>query len=117
MLGGARYYDVKIDVDFDAGLLPGQDLDAKSDWWDGVVGLRGRGDFNEHWFSTALVDVGGFDSGNDFTWQVLATVGYQFNDAWSAQAGWRYLDIEKEISDEPVQVELDGPIVGFTYRF
>jgi outer membrane scaffolding protein for murein synthesis (MipA/OmpV family) len=48
---------------------------------------------------------------------VLATVGYQFNDTWSAQAGWRYLDIEKEIADEPVQVELDGPIVGFTYRF
>jgi opacity protein-like surface antigen len=84
LLGGARWYDLKIDVDFDEGLL---------------------------------VDVGGFDPENDFTWQVLATVGYQFNDTWSAQAGWRYLDIEKEIADEPVQVELDGPIVGFTYRF
>jgi hypothetical protein len=117
LLGGARWYDLKIDVDFDEGLLPGQDREAHSDWWDGVVGLRGRGNFNERWFSTALIDVGGFDPENDFTWQVLATVGYQFNDAWSAQGGWRYLDIEKEISDQPVQVELDGPIVGFTYRF
>jgi hypothetical protein len=117
LLGGVRYYDLKVEVDLTEGLLRPRELESKSDWWDGVVGFRGRGDFNENIFSTVLVDVGGFDTGSDFTWQALATVGYQFDDRWSAQAGWRYLDVEKEIWGEDVQVELDGPILGFTYRF
>jgi opacity protein-like surface antigen len=117
LLGGLRYYDVKVEASLAPGQLQGREFEADEQWVDGVIGLRGRGDFNEHLFATALVDYGGFDGARDSAWQVLATVGYQFNDRWSAQAGWRYLDIEKEMAGEDVQVELDGPIVGFTYRF
>ena len=61
--------------------------------------------------------MGGFDSGSDSSWQAIGTLGYQFNEKWSAQGGWRYLAIEKEIDGLDVEVDLSGPILGFTYRF
>ena len=69
------------------------------------------------WFAPVLVDYGDLGGGSDTSWQTLATVGYQFNDRWSVQGGWRYLDFEKRINRVDVGTELSGPILGFTMRF
>ena len=47
----------------------------------------------------------------------IATVGYQIDPRWSIQGGWRYMAVEKKIDGRDVEVDLNGPILGFTVRF
>lgn len=118
LLGGFRYVNSQVDLTLKPGLAPRNvDFNIDESWVDPVLGARGRIAFDEHWWGQAAFDVGGFDGSNDFTWQALGTVGYQFNAAWSVQGGYRYLDLQKEMEGLDVELELSGPIVGFTYRF
>jgi hypothetical protein len=117
VLGGARFYWLDVDLTLQPGLLPGQSFDLKGNWADPVLGARARYDFTDKWFGTALADYGGFGGSSEESWQALATVGYQFNPAWSVQGGWRYLDTKKRLEGIDVDVGLNGAVVGFTYRF
>ena len=117
VLVGARAVWLDVDVGLRPGALPARSFGLSDDWVDPLVGLRGRIDLNDRWFATALADVGGFDAGSDLTWQVLATLGYQFNARWSVQGGWRQLSIEKEMEGRDVELDLGGPALGFTVRF
>jgi len=117
VMGGFRYFDTRVDLTLSPGQLPGAESDLKESWVDPIIGARARYDFSDHWFGTALIDYGGFDGSNDTTWQALGTVGYQFNDRWSVQGGYRYMDIEKEMAGADVKIGLSGPIIGFTVRF
>jgi opacity protein-like surface antigen len=42
---------------------------------------------------------------------------YAFSEKWSAQVGYRYMDMSKEIAGLDVSVDLGGPIIVITYRF
>ena len=117
VLGGARFYSLDIGLTLEPGTRRGRSRDLEDTWADPVVGLRGRFDFNDRWFTTGLFDYGGFGGGSDESWQALASVGYQFDPRWSVQGGWRYMAIQKEISGRDVEVDLSGPILGFTVRF
>lgn len=117
LLVGGRFYSLDVDMKLEPGRARGRSYDLSADWSDPLIGARGRYDFTDRWFATASADYGGFDSGSDSTWQAIGTVGYQFNEKWSAQGGWRYMAIEKEIDGLDVEVDLSGPILGFTYRF
>jgi hypothetical protein len=117
LLGGGRFYWLDVDLTLEPGLRDARSFNLSDDWADPVVGARGRVDFNEKWFGTALADYGGFAGASDTSWQVFASVGYQFNPAWSVQGGWRYMAVEKEVEGLDVEIGLNGPLVGFTYRF
>ncbi|PZQ50516.1 MAG: hypothetical protein DI556_07965 [Rhodovulum sulfidophilum] len=117
VLAGGRFYSLDLALSLKPGRLPGRSASYDDDWADPVFGLRGRYDFDGKWFTTVVADAGGFSGGSDSTWQAFGSVGYQFNDRWSAQGGWRYLDISREIDGKDVSIELSGPLVGLTYRF
>ena len=115
--GGFRAYSLKLDTTLEAGRLEEQNFDLSEEWVDPLLAARVIGTFNEHWSANAVLDVGGFDGQNDSTWQALASVNYAINDRWTVRGGWRYLDIQKEISGLKVETELNGPIIGVGYRF
>lgn len=117
VLGGARFFSLDIKTSLTPGTLAGRSENASSDWADPVIGLRGRYDFTDKWFTTGVMDFGGYEAGSNRSWQLFASVGYQFNEHWSMQGAWRYMAIEKEINGRDVEVDLNGPLVGFTYRF
>lgn len=117
LLGGARSYWLDLDLSLEPGRLEGRSRSLSENWADPVFGLRGRYAFNDKWFATALVDAGGFAGGSDQSWQGFASVGYQFDERWSIQGGWRYMSIEKDVDGQDVEVGLNGPILGFTARF
>lgn len=117
LLGGGRFFWVDIELELTPGDLERATSSIDGDWGDPVFGARGRLDFTNRWFATALVDAGGFGGGSDQSWQAFGSVGYQFDPRWSAQAGWRYLSVEKRISGNDVEVDLNGPLLGFTVRF
>lgn len=62
--------------------------------------------FNDKWFATAIVDGG--QTADDTTWQVFGSVGYRFNQRWSTQVGYRYMQIEKDFGDNDVTIDLSG---------
>lgn len=115
--GGFRAYSLEVDTTLRPGLRPQLDFDLSDDWVDPLIAVRGIATFNEHWFANAVLDAGGFDGENDSSWQALASLGYAFNDRWSVRAGWRYLDIQKEMDGLDFETELNGPIIGVGIRF
>ena len=117
LLAGFRVNSVDLDVSLAPGLLQGQRFGASETWVDPLIGGRARFDISDGWFATALVDVGGFRAGSDLTWQIFGSLGYQFNERWSVQGGWRYVAIEKTINGRDVELDLNGPLLGFTVRF
>jgi len=117
VLGGARSVSMDIEVSLSPGALPGQSFGLSEDWVDPLIGGRVRVDFADQWFGTVFADVGGFDGDSDSSWQAVAILGYQFNDRWSLQGGWRQLSIDKEIEGRDTSIDLGGPLLGFTARF
>jgi len=117
LLAGGRIFNLNSEVSLSPGRLRGRTDQLNETWIDPLAGVRGRLAITDHWFATAAADVGGTSLGSDFTWQYLATAGYQVDDRWSVQAGWRYLDVEKRISGRDTSLQLSGPIFGVSFKF
>lgn len=116
--GGLRWYDINIDVGLTGGPVPGK-RSFSEDWVDPVVAARLIVPLGGGWSAAGFADIGGFGIGDasDPSWQVLASVAYDFNDTWSARFGYRYLSIDKKIGGSDVDLELYGPMLGVTARF
>ena len=46
-----------------------------------------------------------------------ATVQYDISERWRLAAGWRHFYAKQSKDDFDVNIKLDGPILGVTYRF
>ena len=114
VLAGARYLNISAPVQINYI----ETVDSKGHSWDGIVGLKGKYDFNEKWFMPFLFDVGTGEI--DLTWQAFAGVGYKFEN-WDMIAGYRYLkweyDDNDDAGDEFDDITVNGPIIGFKYHF
>jgi hypothetical protein len=118
----AGFYQVlaheRVSLDaLSTGLLPARSVQDDEVWADPVVGLRWNAQLGRGFFLAGYADVGGFGVTSDSTWQLLGTLGYFFNDWFSARAGYRHLDVDYEDDGFVWDVELSGPIVGATFRF
>jgi hypothetical protein len=67
LMAGFRVNSVDLNVSLSPGLLQGQRFSARETWVDPLIGGRVRFAITDHWFATALVDVGGFKAGSDLT--------------------------------------------------
>ena len=117
--GGFRAFGIKLDTSLNAASdrVSDRDLDVDTSWVDPLVAARVIAPFGEKWFATAYADAGGYVTQDSSTWQAVGTVGYRFNERWSAQLGYRYMNIEKEINNKDVSVDLYGPLVGVSVSF
>ena len=114
VLAGARYLHISAPVQISYI----KTVESKGHAWDGIVGLRGKYDFNEKWFMPFHFDVGTGEI--DLTWQAFAGVGYKY-DNWDIVAGYRYLEWKFDDNDDAGDVfdtlTINGPILGFKYHF
>ncbi|NDR57932.1 hypothetical protein [Aliiruegeria sabulilitoris] len=115
--GGFRAFGMDIDTKLDGNLRPSEHASQSASWVDPLIAARLTVPFGGNWFATATADVGGFITQASSTWQAIGLVGYRFNAAWSAEFGYRYMNVQKEISGNEVQLGLGGPVIGATYRF
>src|SRR5581483_26040 len=90
------------------------------------VGLRLSTFLTNHLFFKARGDFGGFGvSTNDvksrYTWQALASLGYQFNPLFGIEAGYRWMSVDMKNESLPfnneINLDFKGPFAGALFRF
>ncbi len=116
---GVRYVDIKSDITIKGGGPVGlnKSADVDVDWWDPVIGVRGRAPLTEKLSAIGFADIGGFGAGSEFTWQIFGGLDYAFSPNFSANAGFRYLSIDYEGSKADIDMDMYGPVIGATLRF
>jgi hypothetical protein len=115
--GGFRAFAMDIDTTLVGISRPNESQSQSTSWVDPLIAARVVVPFGEKWFGTAFADVGGFVTQDSSTWQALAVIGYNFNASWSAEFGYRYMDIEKEVDGRDITIGLGGPLVGVSWNF
>lgn len=94
-------------------------------WFDPLVGARLRHQFAPGLNFFVSGDVGGFDVGSKFSWQVLTALDYEFcrskTATWSAMLGYKALNVDYSQGSGLTLYNFDmtihGPIFGITARF
>jgi len=94
-------------------------------WVDPLVGIRLSHQFAPAWNLVVSGDVGGFDVGSKFSWQVLAALDYEIcrskSVVWSGMIGYKALSVDYSQGSGLTHYEFDmtmhGPIFGITARF
>jgi hypothetical protein len=133
VLAGGRYWHQDTTVSADLALdaagiqFPGRTV-ARSgsvDWVDPFIGARLRQQLAPGQNLSLRGDVGGFDVGSEFTWQVIATYDFQLcvTDRYTIDGylGYRALSVDYSEGSGVNRYEIDaiqqGPVMGATVRF
>jgi hypothetical protein len=117
---GYRFYNTDSNLTLSRAGDPDVEGSSSDNWSDPLIALRYRGNFSDQWYGLVMADYGGFlgsQSGSDSTWQGLAAVGYRFNDSWSTQFGYRYLQVERSNGANNIDITMSGPVIGVTFTF
>jgi hypothetical protein len=117
---GARYTAISLDASINSF-----DGSETMRWIDPIIGLRSHWRLSERWQANVSGDIGGFGVGSDFSWNVLAVAGYDFNVVGerdgSAFLGYRALGQDYGDGSGAGRQEWDvithGPVVGISVRF
>ena len=98
-----------------------EEVSQDKTWVDPIAGIILRTPAGRRLQLQAYGEIGGFGAGSDFTWQVFPTLGINFNDRFSLQLGYRWLDIDYSTGEGREQFGYDmltqGPVGGLAFRF
>jgi len=136
VVAGARYWrlDVEINLSLAATLditgltLSGDRALARAgavEWVDPLAGLRLRHQLAPGHELILRGDVGGFEAGSTFSWNVVAAYSFQFaadhGITYSGVLGYRALSVDFEKGSDSSRFEYDmiqhGPVLGLMLRF
>lgn len=115
---GARYNNLRAEVRT-AGQTPSS---GTVDWWEPVLGGRVKLPIFGKLSFQVMGDIGGLGvGGSGLSWQVEPILNYQFNERFSVQAGYRWIqtDYEKGAGKDRFRYDVltQGPQLGLTIRF
>lgn len=115
-LGGVRYTELEPDVTVTP---PGNNRNRTEDWIDPMIGLRYFYHFNDKWLLALRGDIGGFEVGSDFTWNVIGLIQWQPWKYAGILAGYRVLDQDYEegsgLSRFKWDMRLHGPVLAVNF--
>ena len=116
---GVRYNDLSLDLEIEGAGPGGADLDvsADRDWADPIIGLRSQWNINDRWYLAGKGDIGGFGVSSDFTWNLQASVGYNFTEMFSMELGYRYFDTDYEHDGFTYDIAQFGLLLAGNFRF
>jgi hypothetical protein len=114
-LGGIRYWHLKSELDFRPGVLPGIRLEATRNWVDAIVGVRARTTLPRRTWVSAYGDVGA--GGSNLTYQLAGTAGWDIGTRYAVIFSYRYLDVDYEEDRVLLDIGMNGPLFGFTFKF
>ncbi len=117
VLGGGRYWDVTGKI---RSPYIGK-YEQTADWLDPFIGLRIWAPVSQKAAFSARGDLGGFGAGSDFTFNFMASFGYDFTPVFSGWFGYRVLSVDYKDGSGSDRFQFDttwhGPIAGFMLRF
>lgn len=117
VLGGIRHWALRTEVDVSLGNFFAVDGRDKESWTDPVVGVKGTYHLGERTYFTGWVMAGGFDVGSRFNADVMAAIGYKVTAQSALLLAYRRLDVDYRSSGFVFDAALQGPAIGWDYRF
>lgn len=114
VLAGARYNMFNTNLEVNSLDI---DEDVNQNWIDPFVGARMYQAISPLWGMNLRADVGGFGIGSEFTFNGVATFGYNIGIKRSILLGWRYYYQNYSNDDFAWDVTESGPFLGFQTRF
>ena len=115
VLGGIRLWHLRTELQFQPGLLPGINVQGSRNWVDAVAGVRARTDLSTKWWASAYGDLG--TGGSDFTYQIVATAGHDFDRHFTLTLGYRLLNVDYDKDNFLMDTTMKGPVVGLMFKF
>lgn len=112
-IGGVRY----IFLDTQLVLTPGPTVESDHNWVDPLIGARYQNSLAENWYYQLRGDVGGFGVSSDLVLNLLATIGYKFNNTFGLDLGYRYVSIDFKEDDFLYDVSMYGIVLGLGISF
>jgi hypothetical protein len=112
-LAGLRYYALDVTIELPTGM----NGEGDENWVDVIVGVQYRDTFAKKWFYFLRGNIGA--GGSEFSWDVLASIGYRFNDLFSLSLGGRALDVDYEEASEGFlfDARMSGVSLNFGFHF
>ncbi len=115
LLLGARAWNTNASVSVP---ILGLSAETTFRFVDPLLMARSNLRFAPRWSALIYGDIGGFGVGSDQSFQVLGTLNYQISEQFFLSAGYRYLTLDYQSDDgRELDLEINGPIVGATWRF
>jgi hypothetical protein len=115
---GVRPWGVATNISLNSGLLPGVSAQPGGSWADPLIALRYHHELGSGFGLTAYGDVGGFGLAAHTDWQVIGTVDYAPRSWIDFHFGYRSLNVNYSTGrNVGFNVNMDGPIIGGTFRF
>lgn len=109
---GARLWSLDTKIAIPAvGLSVG---DSES-WVDAMAGVKGQVSLTDNVFLAGWAMAGA--GGSDYAWDLMASIGYQFNDTFSAMLGYRAQKVSYENGSLRFKATIQGPALGLVARF
>ena len=112
-IGGVRY----IFLDTQLVFTPGPTTEASQNWVDPLIGARYQNALSDNWYYLLRGDVGGFGVSSELVLNLLATIGYKFNNTLGLDLGYRYVSIDFKEDDFLYDVSMQGIVVGLGIYF
>lgn len=120
IIGGLRYWDVSNEVKVNAPAA-GVSFKVKKDMaiLDPFIGFRMRTYLADKVLFNGRIDVGGLNTGSssNFTYNLVALVGYDISASATLLGGYRVLSLEFGDSTNGFDVMMYGPVVGVQITF
>jgi hypothetical protein len=116
VIAGARYTKVNTDLGLTLGPLATIVSDGDS-WIDPVVGIRGRHNFDEHWYVKGQALYGGFGVSSDHLYDLSAFLGYEWANGIEMYGGWRTAYDDYQNGSFKWDITMSGPMLGLTFKF
>jgi len=119
LIGGARLWSVNTELTANSNwnAIDGRSAEDGATWVDPLAGAKMRLDLTDDVYMSAWGMVGGFGVSSDLMWDVMAGVGYEFNDTFSAFGGYRAVGVDYSNDGFVYDMVQQGPVVAAVFRF
>lgn len=115
VIGGVKIWYTETTISFSGGPLGGVSGTDDATWVDAMAGVRGMYSITPSVYFTGWGLIGA--GGADLDWDVMAAIGYKWNDAISAVAGYRALGVNYSNDTLTNDIVEHGPILGVVFHF
>lgn len=115
VVGGAKLWWTETTISFNGGPLDDVRGRDEATWVDGLVGFRGVYSITSEFYLTGWGLIG--TGGADLDWDVMAGLGYKWQDSISAVTGYRALGVDYSNEGITNDIVQHGPILGIVLHF